>query len=112
MSKKDVDFYFNQICNDYHELMNTLHDMEEEASKGLLDPDKLIQMKEYIEPIKINWQRLSYIMFLLNKPCKKQKHKKYINQNKKLVKENSTLDDVHNENIKYINKIKTDIRTS
>jgi len=51
--------------------------MEEEASKGLLDPDKLIQMKSYIEPIKINYQRISYIMYLLNKPVKKSKEKKY-----------------------------------
>jgi hypothetical protein len=41
MSKKDVNAYFNKICEDYHELIETLHEMEEEASKGLLSPEKL-----------------------------------------------------------------------
>lgn len=112
MAKKDVDKYFNQICQDYRDLLNTLKDMEIEVSKGLLDPDKLVQMKEYIEPIKINWQRISYIMFLLNKPAKNKKQERYNNQNKKLLKENSTLNDVHKENIKYIDKIKNELRTS
>lgn len=112
MAKKDVDIYFNQICQDYRELLDTLKDMEEEVSKGLLDPDRLVQMKEYIEPIKINWQRISYIMFLLNKPAKNKKQERYNNQNKKLLKENGTLDDVHEENIEQINKIKQVLRTS
>ena len=112
MSKKDVNAYFNKICEDYHELIETLHEMEEEASKGLLSPEKLQQMKDYIEPIKINWQRISYIMYLLNKPQKKAKVNKYKNQNQKLIHENSTLNDVHKENYDYINKIKQDIRTS
>lgn len=112
MSKKDVNTYFNKICEDYHELIETLHEMEEEASKGLLSPEKLQQMKDYIEPIKINWQRISYIMYLLNKPQKKMKVNRYKNQNQKLIHENSTLDDVHKENYDYINKIKQDIRTS
>jgi len=41
MSKKDVNTYFNKICEDYHELIETLHEMEEEANKGLLSPEKL-----------------------------------------------------------------------
>lgn len=112
MSKKDVNTYFNKICEDYHELIETLHEIEEEASKGLLSPEKLQQMKDYIEPIKINWQRISYIMYLLNKPQKKTKVNRYKNQNQKLIHENSTLNDVHKENYDYINKIKQDIRTS
>lgn len=112
MAKKDVDKYFDQICKDYHELIETLHDMEEEAAKGLLDPDKLIQMKSYIEPIKVNWQRISYIMYLLNMPSKKSKQERYRNQNKKLIHGNATLDDVQLENQNQINKIKKEIRTS
>lgn len=110
MSKKDVDIYFNQICKDYHDLIDTLHDMEEEANKGLLDPDKLIQIKSYIEPIKINWQRISYIMYLLNKPAKKSKQNRYQNQNKNMIFQNSTLDDVRVENKLQLEKIKNGIK--
>lgn len=112
MSKKDVDAYFNQICSDYHDLIETLHEMEEEVSKGLLDPDKLIQIKQTIEPMKVNWQRISYIMYLLNKPSKKKKWNRYENQNKKLIFNNSTLDDVQKENQKNLSNIKSMIRTS
>ena len=55
MARRDVDDYFEKICNDYHELIETLHEMEKEVSKGLLDPDKLEQLKQLIEPMKQNW---------------------------------------------------------
>lgn len=41
MSKKDVDNYFKEIQNNYNELIENLHDMEDEANKGLVSPDKL-----------------------------------------------------------------------
>lgn len=112
MSKKDVDQYFNKICNDYHELIETIHDMQEEANKGLLDPDKVDQVKQTLEPMKVNWQRISYIMYLLNKPNKKKKWNRYELQNQKFIHKNSTLDDVHTENEKILNDIKAVIRTS
>ena len=112
MAKKDVDNYFKQICNDYHELIETLHEMEEEVSKGLLNPDQLEQLKMTIEPMKINWQRISYIMFLLNKPAKKSKYKRYLNQNKKLIQDNASLDVIHKENSDCIKFAKDIMRTS
>ena len=112
MAKKDVDIYFRQICEDYHELIETLHEMEEEVNKGMLDPDKLEQLKKTIEPMKINWQRISYIMFLLNKPTRKQKVNKYEKQNIKMFHDNSTLNAVHEENMNCLNQIKNITRTS
>lgn len=112
MSKKDVDKYFNKICDDYHELIETLHEMEDAVSKGLLDPDRLEQLKLTIEPMKINWQRISYIMYLLNKPTKKSKYERYANQNKKLIQDNSSLDDIEKENKNCIQNIQNMIRTS
>lgn len=112
MAKKDVDEYFNSICKDYHDLIDTLHEMEEEVNKGLLDPDKLLQLKYLVEPAKVNWQRISYIMYLLNKPAKKSKEKRYHDQNKKMIQNNSSLDDIHKENLGCINRIRTEMRTS
>lgn len=99
MSRKHVEDYFNQICDDYHEMVETLKDMEEECKKGLVSPDRVEQLKKMIEPIKLNYSRISYIMFLLNMPNKKEKQKWYNKQNpkSKFAKEN-TLEGIRAEN--------------
>lgn len=109
MAKKDVDEYFNEMVNNYHEMILSLKELEEEASKGLIDPDKLEQMKLAIEPLKVNYQRISYIMYLLNKPTKKIKHKKYDSANSKLlsnIDNKNTLHGVIEENKQVIDEVK------
>ena len=109
MSKKDVDNYFNEMVDSYHEMILSLKELEEEASKGLIDPDKLEQMKLAIEPLKVNYQRVSYIMYLLNKPTKKRKHKKYDSMNSNLlnsIENRNTLNAVIEENKQVISEIK------
>ena len=102
MSKKHVEEYYEVISNQYIEMLNSLKDMENECIKGLLDPDKLEQIKKLIEPLKENYMRISYIMFLLNKPNRKAKEKRYEQQNKKLLNNFSKKDTL--ENIKKENK--------
>ena len=82
MSVKHVKEYYESVFNDYHEMIQTLKDMEEECTKGLVSPDRVDQLKKMIEPIKLNYGRLSYIMFLLNEPNKKEKQKWYFKENK------------------------------
>lgn len=77
MSKKHVDEYFNSVVSNYKEMLDALHDLEEECSTGLVDPDMVEQMKTMIKPIKENYMTLSWIMFLFNMPNKKEKKKKY-----------------------------------
>ena len=104
MSKKDVDNYFNSVVNTYKEMLDALHDLEDECSKGIVDPDKIDQMKLLIEPIKQNYLTWSWMMFLLNKPVRKRKHKKYeeINLNRLLELDNSK--DFHPDTINKNNK--------
>lgn len=75
MSVKHVKEYYDSIYQDYHEMVQTLKDMEEECNNGLVAPEKVEQLKKMLEPIKMNCHRISYIMFLLNKPNKKEKQK-------------------------------------
>ena len=52
---------------------------------------------------------LSYIMFLFNKPKRKKKEKKYIQQNKKLlstIPEKNTKEGIIQENKQVISSIK------
>ena len=108
MSKRHVDEYFNTIANQYQEMLDALKDMEEECENNLLDPDRLEQMKNMIKPLKENYMRISYIMFLLNKPDKEEKSKEYEERNKKLlskISDENKLEAIQEENQKIIDQI-------
>lgn len=108
MSKKHVDEYFNVIANQYHEMLESLKEIEEECNKGLMDPDRLEQIKTMITPLKENYMRISYIMFLLNQPNREKKVKKYQEQNKKLlnnIPKKDRLEGIQEENKKTIENI-------
>ena len=104
MAKKDVDNYFKQICDDYKDMLEALHDMEEEASKNLISPEQLEATKSQVDVIKNNYMRISYIMYLLNRPNNKKKHSRY-DKNYKFNKAD-TLDGIKEEDKSIINNIK------
>lgn len=109
MSKEHVDAYYKEVCQNYIEMNEAIKDMEDECNKGLVDPDKLEEMKKMVEPLKNNYMTLSYIMFLFNKPKRKKKEKKYIQQNKKLlnnIPEKNTKEGIIQENKQVISSIK------
>ena len=68
MSKKAVDKYFEQICEQYHEMLENIHDLEKECANGIVEPERVERLKSQIEPLKQNYERWSYMMFLLNQP--------------------------------------------
>lgn len=86
MAVKDIRQYFNEVCDQYHEMLEEIRDFEKEAEQGLIEPERLDQIKDSIKPLVNNYQTLSWIMFLLNKPVKKSKHKGYEQRNQKILK--------------------------
>lgn len=107
MAKKDVDNYFKQICDDYKDMLDALHDMEEEASKNLISPEQLEVTKSQVDVIKNNYMRISYIMYLLNRPNNKKKTSRY-DKNFSFEKQ-ATLDGIREENNKTLDNIKRPI---
>ena len=93
MSVKAVNEAYAQICEQYSEMLENIHDLEKEAIEGIVEPERVERMREQIEPIKQNYERWAYIMYLLHQPERKSKHTRYANQNrallKKLSKDNS-----------------------
>lgn len=77
MSKKHVDAYYKQVCEQYMQLKQEIKDFEKECSEGIVAPEKLDQLKQTLRPLMDNYQRISYIMYLFNLPNKKEKQKKY-----------------------------------
>ena len=108
MSKKDVDEYYTKVCADYKQLRETLTELEEEFKNSVQDVDKIEQVRKMIEPLKVNYERISYIMYLFNKPVRRKKKFSYEFENKKRLNNfsNSSLEDIHKENQEVIKNLK------
>ena len=85
MSVKAVKKYYDQICEQYHEMVENIKDLEEECQNGLVEPERIERLKEQVAPLKQNYERWAYIMFLLNEPQRKSKRKAYAKRNQKLL---------------------------
>ena len=107
MSKKDVEKYYDQITADYTEMINSLKEMEELAAQDIVNPDKIEELKTMIAPIKNNYLRISYIMFLLNQPARKEKQERYKNQNKKFLNNIKQEETEHQENKRILSTLNT-----
>lgn len=86
MSVKDVNRYYKQICAQYKEMVENIKELEQEAAQGLLEPERVDRLRDQVAPLKINYERWAYMMFLLNQPARKNKQPKYKRQNEKLLK--------------------------
>lgn len=103
MSVKHIKEYYNKICDDYHEILESLHELEEEAQNNLVPPEAVENLEKLVKPMKDNYERWSYMVFLLNMPNKKEKKKKYRRQFKKITDEfedNNDIDAIHRENMR------------
>lgn len=101
MSVKDVNRYYHQICEQYNEMIQDIKDLEKEAAEGLVEPERIDRLQEQVAPIKQNYERWAYMMFLLHQPARKEKVKRYQKQNQKLLKalsESNSIESVIEEN--------------
>lgn len=109
MAVKDVKAYYEEVANQYLDMLNEIKDFEKEAEQGLIEPERLDKIKESIQPLVNNYQTLSYIMFLLNKPTRKEKYKKYERQFKNYlntVNKQFTKEGVINTNEQVLSGLK------
>ena len=101
MSVKAVKRYYNQICDQYREMLENIKDLEKEAAEGIIEPERVDRLREQIAPIKQNYERWSYMMFLLNEPNRKQKKANYARRSNKILREldsSNSLENVLAEN--------------
>lgn len=109
MAVRDVKEYYDKVCDQYVEMLDNLKEMQEAYELGNISQEQFENLKKIIEPLKSNYERISWIMYLLNIPQRKKKIKKWKKQNDvamtKCEKENSieaTLD----ENSKALSQMK------
>ena len=110
MSIKHVNKYYDQICDQYQEMLENLKDLSTEAEKGFVEPERVTRLEQQIAPIKQNYERWTYMMFLLRQPNRESKIPRYEQQNKKLLsslsKDNS-LFAVLRENTQVLTEMKS-----
>lgn len=108
MSVKHVKKYYNQVTADYLEMKNDLQEMEDLMKTNQMSPEQVEQMKMIIAPVKQNYETLSYFMYLLNQPNKKEKLPTYKKLNQKVLKSsgNRTQADIIIENKKSLSDLK------
>lgn len=105
MSKKDFDKEFEQIEAQYFSMIESLRVMQAELQNELVSPEMYENMQKMAEPLIDNYRKWNYIKFILNKPTRKQKAGRYKNQNKKLMKNMTSFDDMYQENEIALNSI-------
>ena len=109
MAYKHIKEYYDKICEQYLEMKDEIRDFEIEAQNNIMEPERLDMIKEQIKPLMDNYERWSYMMYLLYLPVKKSKQKSYQERNKKFINnlnKNNSLQSVLEENKQVINKMR------
>ena len=89
MSLKDVKEYYMRMTSDYLDLKETLDRLESEVTEDTapIVLENIQRLKENAEKVQENYNRLNYIMYLFDLPNRKEKKARWVNQNKKRLKE-------------------------
>lgn len=84
MAMKQLRDYYVQVEKLYLELSEDLKEMEEDLKKGECTEEELQKLLIPVNQIKDNYRRLSYCLYLLYQPNRKEKTKNYERANKDL----------------------------
>lgn len=109
MSKKHFDEYYAQVCAQYEEMKKVSEELSKECERGVVSPEQVENMKAVCQPLRDNFQIMSWVAYLLNQPNKKSKIKAYEKRNKALTKNLDKKHCINNkieENNQVISKLK------
>ena len=87
MAIRDVKEYYFKMLSQYMEMKADLADFEQALKDGFITEEQMQAAFAEVERVQQNYERLSYIMYLLNLPNRKSKQKKYNTMNSVLVTE-------------------------
>ena len=73
MAKSHVVQYYLEVENQYLEMAENLKEMQELVAENKISAEDYEQVLREVEIIKSNYERIGYILFLLNKPNRKNK---------------------------------------
>lgn len=87
MARKDVIKYFLEQQNLYFEMLDDVKEFDIALKKGIIEQDAFDNAQKDMKIVKDNYERLAYIVMLLNKPKRKDKEKLYNKLNDSWYKE-------------------------
>lgn len=111
MAVKDVRDYYERMTSDYMEMKRVLTEMEKMSEEGASSALKNIDnIREQVKVLEANYNRLSYIIFLLDEPKRPEKKGRYRKIEKKRlnkIPENDRKDGVIKENQEIIHNLQS-----
>ena len=112
MALIDVKKYYLNVQNQYFEMVREIADFEKEVKKGFIEEERIEGAKKILSRLKENYDRLSYIMMLLNKPKNKKRVKNFKAQNADLILylDSSSQEKILDENTNVLVELKKYIR--
>lgn len=85
MAIKDVKEYYFKMLEQYMEMKADMADFEQALKDGFITEEQLQAAMEEVNKVQQNYDRLTYIMYLLELPRKDSKKVRHNNSNRKLV---------------------------
>lgn len=82
MAIRQVKDYYNNISKMYFELVDDLKEMQQDFQNGEVTEEELNKLLAPVSGIKENYQRLSYLLYLLYQPQRKKKAAQFDERNK------------------------------
>lgn len=76
MAIRDVKDYYFKMLSQYMEMKGDLADFEQALKDGFITEEQMQAAFEEVNKVQQNYERLSYIMYLLNLPNRKSKRKR------------------------------------
>ena len=114
MSVKDVKEYYYRMQAQYLEMKADLADFEQALENDFITEDELNEVKENVAQVEANYERLSFIMYLLEMPNRPAKKDKYKESNKKLIKvlanNNATTEQIEAENRSALDTLRAELK--
>lgn len=112
MALVDLKLYYLKVQEQYFEMLSDSKDFDEALKGGYVTEEQVAQANSMLGRVKENYDRLSYIMLLLNKPKRRNRVNPFIlsKENKALVNycrnNYSTKDLVIDENTNVLQQFK------
>jgi hypothetical protein len=86
MAIRDVKEYYFKMLGQYMEMKADMADFEQALKDGFITEEQLQAAMDEVNRVQQNYDRLTYIMYLLSLPNRKSKQPRYNKMNKELIK--------------------------
>ena len=114
MAIKDVKVYFYNMLGQYLEMKEDLKDFDQALQDGHITEDKLEEVYKDVQDLQNNYDRLTFIMYLLELPARKTKKEKFKKSNlvmeKYFADKNADMDSVIKENESLLTHLRNELK--